>query len=76
MKRDKLKKTNPYELTKTELECLRLRYELGMDNKDIAGVLQKSVRTVENYFRFAASKLFAYGGRGKLMLAYNKMRSL
>jgi DNA-binding CsgD family transcriptional regulator len=64
------------ELTKTELECLRLRYELGYDNKNIAAIINRSVRTVENHFRFASAKLNVVGGRGKLMVAYNKIKVL
>lgn len=63
-------------LTKIELECLRLRYELGYSNAEVARIIEKSVRTAENYFRAAAEKLNASGGRGRLLVAYNKMKAL
>lgn len=71
--RTKEKTTNAFGLTSAELECLRLRYDAGFCNKEIAMALNRSVRTAENHFRSAAAKLSAKYGRGKLMLAYREM---
>lgn len=62
---EKLRKFKDYSLTKREKQILKLIIE-GLKNKDIAGRLKKSIRTIETH-RFNIMKKFKVSSTKELM---------